>query len=240
MEAGELAGRRALVTGGTRGIGAAIATRLRAAGADVTATGTSADGSAPVGCTYAAVDFAERAAAEAFAGGAADEGYDVLVNNAGVNAIAPFADIDLDDFDRIQEVNVRAPMLLCRALVPGMRERQWGRIVNVSSIFGVVSREQRASYSASKFGLDGLTAALAAEVAGDGVLANCVAPGFIDTELTRRVLGDDGIAELVARVPAGRLGTPEEVAELVAWLAGPRNTYLSGQNVVLDGGFTRT
>jgi NAD(P)-dependent dehydrogenase (short-subunit alcohol dehydrogenase family) len=125
-------------------------------------------------------------------------------------------------------------------VVPAMRERGWGRIVNISSIWGTISREQRGAYSASKFALDGLTAALAAEVARDGVLANCVSPGFIDTELTRTVLGEDGIAELMAQVPARRLGSPAEVAAFVAWLAGPENTYVSGQNLVIDGGFSRT
>jgi NAD(P)-dependent dehydrogenase (short-subunit alcohol dehydrogenase family) len=124
-------------------------------------------------------------------------------------------------------------------LIPGMRSRGWGRIVNLSSILGKVSKEFRAAYSTSKFGLDGMTAALAAEVAADGILANCVAPGFIDTDLTRSILGEQGIAELVSRIPIKRLGTPEEIAAFVVWLAGPENTYLSGQNIAIDGGFTR-
>jgi 3-oxoacyl-[acyl-carrier protein] reductase len=120
-----------------------------------------------------------------------------------------------------------------------MRERGWGRIVNIASIWSVVSRPGRGSYSASKFALDGLTAALAAEVAADGVLVNCVSPGFVDTELTRSVLGEDGVAQLVSEVPAGRLAQPDEIAALVAWLAGPENTFVSGQNIVIDGGFSR-
>jgi 3-oxoacyl-[acyl-carrier protein] reductase len=120
-----------------------------------------------------------------------------------------------------------------------MRKNQWGRIINISSIFGVVSKEFRAPYSMSKFGLDGMTAALAAEVAADGILANCVAPGFIDTELTRSVLGESGIAAITAGIPIGRLGQPEEIAALVAWLVSPENTYISGQNIVIDGGFSR-
>lgn len=227
MSDGPLAGRRALVTGASRGIGAAIAERLTADGAEVTAA-SSAD-----------VDFSDRAASEAYAARAAEEGYEILVNNAGINAIAPFGQIALEDFDRIHEVNVRAPLLLCRALVPGMRAGGWGRIVNIGSVFGTVSRAERGSYSASKFGLDGLTAALAAEVAADGVLANTLSPGFVDTELTRRVLGEEGMARVAAQVPAGRLAQPAEIAALVAWLAGPENTYMSGQNVVIDGGFTR-
>jgi NAD(P)-dependent dehydrogenase (short-subunit alcohol dehydrogenase family) len=235
-----LEGRTALVTGGTRGIGAAIAERLIADGAAVVVTGTRADGSGPAGSEFRVADFDDLAATEQFASEAAELAPDILVNSAGMNKIAPFAEIDPADFDRIQRVNVRAPFLLCRAVVPAMCERGWGRIVNIASIWGLLSREQRGSYSASKFALDGMTAALAAEVARDGVLANCVSPGFIDTELTRTVLGEDGIAELTAQVPARRLGSPAEVAALVAWLVGPENTYVSGQNVVIDGGFSRT
>jgi NAD(P)-dependent dehydrogenase (short-subunit alcohol dehydrogenase family) len=238
-ESGALAGRVALVTGGTRGIGAAIARRLRRDGATVTVTGTREDGHGPEGCGYRAVDFADHASVEAFAAEIGDAGVDILVNNAGINRIAPFAEIVLADFDRIHSVNLRAAFVLCRAVLPSMQRRRWGRIINVASIFGVVSAPFRASYSASKFALDGMTAALAAEVAKDGILANCVSPGVIDTELTRSVLGESGMKDLVSRVPAGRLGSPDEVAALVAWLAGPENTFVSGQNLVIDGGFTR-
>jgi len=237
---GPLTGRRALVTGGTRGIGFAIAYRLREDGANILVTGKHAAAEGLDGLEYRGVDLADSAALEAFAEEAREWAPDVLVNNAGINKISPFAEIAPDDFDRIQAVNVRAPLLLCRAVVPGMRERGWGRIVNIASIWSVVSRPGRGSYSASKFALDGLTAALAAEVAADGVLANCVSPGFVDTELTRSVLGEEGIAGLVAEVPAGRLAQPEEIAALVAWLAGPENTFVSAQNIVIDGGFSRS
>lgn len=231
--------KTALVTGGTRGIGAAVAARLVADGCRVTVTGTRADGHGPEGTAYAAVDFAEPNAAADFAEQVAEMGVDILVNNAGINKVADFADIDPADFLRIQQVNVTAPFLLARAVVPGMKAKGWGRIVSVSSIWGRISKAGRGSYSTSKFAIDGMMAALAAEVAGYGILANCVAPGFIDTELTRRVLGEDGIAALTSQIPAGRLGKPEEIAALVAWLVGPENTYVSGQNIVIDGGFVR-
>jgi NAD(P)-dependent dehydrogenase (short-subunit alcohol dehydrogenase family) len=236
---GPLTGRRALVTGGTRGIGLAIAERLGADGATVLVTGRRPTAEGLDGFEYRGVDFTDSSALKAFAEEACGWAPDVLVNNAGINKLAPFAEIEPDDFDRIQSVNVRAPMLLSRSVVPGMRERGWGRIVNIGSIWSVVSRPGRGSYSASKFALDGLTAALAAEVAADGVLVNCVSPGFVDTELTRGVLGEEGIAQLVAEVPAGRLARPDEIAALVAWLAGPENTFVSGQNIVIDGGFSR-
>ena len=234
-----LAGRRALVTGGTRGIGAAIAERLAADGAHVVVTGTSPQGKAPGGCEFRAADFADRRAVQALADSVDGMDVDILVNNAGINRIAPFAEIDPADFDAIHDINLRAAFLLCRAAVPGMRRRRWGRIINIASIFSTISRELRASYSASKFGMDGMTAALAAEVASDGILANCVSPGVIDTELTRRVLGEAGMAALAERIPARRLGRVEEIAAFVAFLAGPENTYISGQNLVIDGGFTR-
>lgn len=239
MTTGKLAGKRALVTGGTRGIGRRIAEKLRDQGAAVTVTGTRPDGVPPEGCDYRAADFSERDAILAFADSIVDAGFDIVINNAGINRVAPFAQLPVEDFELVQRVNVLAPWALCRAAVPGMVARGWGRIVNISSIWGKISREHRAAYSASKFALDGMTAALAAEVARAGVLANCVAPGFIDTELTRRVLGDKNIGEIAGKVPAGRLGSVDEVAEFVVWLAGPDNTFVSGQNLAIDGGFTR-
>jgi NAD(P)-dependent dehydrogenase (short-subunit alcohol dehydrogenase family) len=234
-----MARRSALVTGGTRGIGAAIATRLVRDGHAVTVTGTRPESVPPDGCDLLLVDFSDHEAAARFAAETARREFEILVNNAGINKVSSFSDIEAGDFERIQLVNVRAPFLLCQAVLPGMRRKKWGRIVNISSIFGKVSKERRASYSTSKFALDGMTAALAAEVAVDGILANCVAPGFIDTDLTRAILGESGMAEMAEQVPAKRLGKPEEIAALVSWLVSEDNTYVSGQNIAIDGGFTR-
>lgn len=234
--------RLALVTGGTRGIGAAIVRELLAAGARVITTASSSESAAAVvaapGLEVEVVDLASAEATEAFAARLAARPVDILVNNAGINKIARFEDLDLADWDRIQAVNVRAPAVLCRALIRGMAERRFGRIVNISSVFGEVSREQRGAYTTSKYALRGMTRTLALDHAADGVLVNAVAPGFIDTELTRRVLGPEGMRAMAERVPLRRLGTPAEIARVVTFLASDANTYLTGQHIVVDGGFT--
>jgi len=233
-------GRKVLVTGASRGIGRAIAMAFRSEGAWVIGTRTALVADDHEVCQeWIAADFTQREQIDACAGRVRQIEPDILVNNAGINKIAPFAEIAAADFQAIQQVNVLAPFLLCQAVLPGMIRRRWGRIVNISSIWGKISKKHRASYSASKFALDGMTLALAAEHASDGILANCVAPGFIDTELTQRVLGVAGIEALVSQVPAARLGRATEVAQLVLWLASDENSYLAGQNLSLDGGFTR-
>jgi 3-oxoacyl-[acyl-carrier protein] reductase len=119
-----------------------------------------------------------------------------------------------------------------------MAKRGYGRVVNMTSIFSLVSKSSRASYATSKFALVGFTRTLALDFASSGVLANSIGPGFIETEMTRRMLGEAGIREMVAAVPLGRLGQPVEVARLTAFLASPLNSFLTGQNIILDGGFT--
>ena len=119
-----------------------------------------------------------------------------------------------------------------------MKEKNWGRIINISSIFGKVSKKYRASYSASKFAIDGITAALAAEVAEYNILVNTVSPGFFETQLTKSILGIKGMREVSSILPIKRLGKPEELSNLILWLSSEYNTYISGQNIIIDGGFT--
>jgi len=205
---------------------------------DVFVTGRSPNGQAPAGCFYLSCDFGDRTALEEFAGKVRDLNLSVLVNNAGINKVGVLADYDPADFALIQQVNVIAPFVLCQAVIPGMRSRQFGRIVNITSIFSVVSRVGRSAYSASKFSLVGLTRALALEVAAENVLVNCLAPGVIDTDLTRRVLGDEGIREMVAQIPLRRMARADEIARYVRFLVSDENTYMTGQNIVVDGGYT--
>lgn len=226
------------ITGATRGIGAAIAAVFHAAGAKVIGTGThhAATGSFD---GYIQADFSDSEQLHRCADFVRNIEPDVLINNVGINKNLPFIEIDPQIFQRIQQVNVFAPFLLCQAAIPSMKCKNWGRIVNISSIWGKIGKEHRASYSASKFALDGLTLSLAAEHAADGILANCVAPGFTDTELTHKMLGEEGIRQIVSTVPIRRMANVEEIARFVAWLGSSENSYITGQNIAIDGGFTR-
>jgi 3-oxoacyl-[acyl-carrier protein] reductase len=230
--------KKALVTGGTRGIGAATALALVEAGHEVIVTGRGPDGSAPQRGAYLHCDFSHPEMVEKFLETVAGLELTVLVNNAGINQVGPVDGFDPLDFARIQQINVTVPFLLCKAVIPGMRRRGFGRIVNMTSVFGVVSKAGRSAYSTSKFGLLGLSRALALEVATDSILVNCIAPGFVDTELTQSTLGEDGIAEVVSQIPLGRLARPEEIARCVCFLASEENSYMTGQNIIVDGGFT--
>jgi 3-oxoacyl-[acyl-carrier protein] reductase len=229
----------AVVTGATRGIGYAIAERLLLDGLNVIVTGTNKDSKFPQGATYHEVDFLSDESVVSFAEFLKNKEIDILINNAGINKIGEFTSIDIKDFDSILRVNLRTPFQLCQAVIPNMKSNNWGRIVNITSIFGNVSKEYRASYSSSKFGLDGMTVSLSAEVSEFGILANSVGPGFIDTDLTRNVLGDSGISEIKKDIPMKRLGRVSEISSLVSWLVSDENTYITGQNIMIDGGFSR-
>jgi len=229
----------AVVTGATRGIGRAIAERLLKDGIEVIVTGTGKDADHPTGSYYCQVDFLNDSSTKTFVEYLKQKPIDILINNAGINKIDEFESIEIDEFDKIQKVNLKTPFLLCQAVIPWMKKNQWGRIVNITSIWGEITKEYRAAYSSSKFGLDGMTAALAAEVAPMGILANSVGPGFIDTDLTRKVLGEKGVKEVQNTIPIKRLGEPSEVAAFVSWLVSEVNTYISGQNIMIDGGFSR-
>lgn len=214
-----------LVTGGARGIGAAIAARYRDARWRVLAP------------SRAELDLADRASVERFCAREDVGDVDVLVNNAGENLLGRIATLSDADLDRMVQTNLLAAWALVRRFAGGMAERRWGRIVNVASVYGIRSRAERGGYTASKAGLIGLTKTAAIEYGARNVLVNAVAPGFVDTELTRRNNTADQIAALCERIPLGRLATTDEIARLATWLGGEENTYLTGQTVVIDGGF---
>lgn len=218
-------GRTALVTGASRGIGAAVAARFAALGAAVLAP------------PRAELDLNEADSIAAYLE-RLETPVDILVNNAGVNWPQPLTELDDDRLDETLRVNLAAPARLARGLAPGMAERGYGRIVNVSSVWALVFREGRAAYAASKAGLVGLTRTMALELAPTGVLVNAVAPGYVATDLTRRNNSPAQLAEIEAQIPLGRLAEPQEIAELIAFLCSARNSYISGQLLVCDGGFT--
>ena len=234
-----LAGKLAVVTGGTRGIGRAIAAALSARGASVIATGTKKEGDVPAGCRYVQLKLEEPPSVESLCRLIEREAPHILVNNAGMSSSAAVENADMDDLLRVHEVNLMAPMRLCQAAVAGMKRHHWGRIVNITAVPSAYGRKARAIGGSSKAALEAMTASLAAEFAPYGILANCVAPGFIETEALRALYSAAQLKALSDVVPMKRLGTPEEIAALVVWLAGPENGYLTAQHLFVDGGFGR-
>ena len=233
-----MAGKKVLITGTSRGIGLAIAREFLSGGAEVFGTATSKTEVNDF-AGFCVADFSDRSGIQKCVNFVNEVKPNIVINNAGINAPSSFEEIDSDRFLTIHQVNVLAPMEICRAAVSHMKASGWGRIVNISSVWSKISKEHRAPYSASKFALDGLTLALAIEYAKHNILANCVAPGFVDTDMTRGILGEEGINKLMQVVPIGRLAQPEEIAKFVVWLASESNTYITGQNIAVDGGFTR-
>ncbi len=218
-------GRTALVTGASRGIGKTIADRLRAEGVAVLAP------------PRAELDVASPKSIDAFVG-RLDVAVDILVNNAGINVPGDLRETTAASLRETLLCNVEGAMLLAQGLVPEMKKRRYGRIVNISSIWSIVCRDRRLAYTASKTALNGLTRALAAELAPSGILVNAVAPGYVDTEMTRRNNMSADIEDVCRRIPLGRLLRPEEIAEVAAFLASGQNSCVTGQVVVADGGYT--
>ena len=243
----DLSNRTAFVTGATRGIGLAIAEQLAEAGASVIATGTGPEEGAGLAglrsrgleVSYWRLDLEKESSLQACREYLAQlDRLDVLVNNAGVNEILEIHDITAQDYDRLHRIDLRGPMLLSASAIPLMRRSGWGRIVSIASIWSTITKPGRGMYTASKFGLVGMTKTLAVENAAHGILANAVSPGFTLTELTRSTLTQREIDQLGAQVPMARFAEPVEIARVVAFLCSPLNTYLTAQNVTVDGGFT--
>ncbi|RBO54842.1 3-oxoacyl-[acyl-carrier-protein] reductase [Rhodovulum sp. BSW8] len=239
----DLTGKTALVTGASGGIGGAIARGLHAQGATVGLSGTR---EAPL--AELAADLGERAhvlpcnlsdpeAVEALPKAAAEAmgGLDILVNNAGITRDMLFMRLKDEDWQSVLDVNLTAAMRLCRGAMRGMMKARWGRIVNITSVVGTTGNPGQANYCAAKAGLVGLSKSLAHELASRGVTVNCVAPGFIETAMTDKLTGDQK-SGILGAVPMGRMGTPEEIAAAVVYLASPEAGYVTGATVHVNGG----
>jgi len=234
--------RVALVTGGTRGIGRAIVERLKADGMKVAAGYSGNDAAAEACARDLGVmvvkgnvgNFEDcKRAADAVA---AELGpIDILVNNAGITRDGVFHRMTSEQWSEVIRVNMDSLFNMTRQVIEGMREREWGRIINISSINGQKGQVGQTNYSAAKAGVIGFTKALALENAKKGVTVNCVAPGYIDTEMVQAV-PPKVLESIIGQIPAGRLGSGEEIADTVSFLAGERAAYVTGTTLSLNGG----
>lgn len=243
----DLTGRVALVTGSTRGIGRSIAMALANAGARVAVTGrdqakaeaAAAEIAAATGAEvrgYAA-DVADTAQAAALVESVEKDfgQLDVLVNNAGLTRDNLLMRLKDDDWDAVLNANLRGAFATCRAATRGMMKRRWGRIINVASVVGLIGNKGQANYAASKAGLIGMTKSIAKELASRNILANVIAPGFIETDMTA-AMAPEARAAMSAGIPLERLGSPDDIAGMVVVLASDLTSYVTGQVFVVDGG----
>ena len=238
-----LSDKKALVTGASGGIGGAIADALHAQGATLTLAGRNKEvlerlaGELGDRTHVITGDLGDADSADAMLAAAAEgmDGIDILVNNAGLTRDNLAMRIKDEDWQQVINVNLTASFRLSRAVLRGMMKARWGRIINITSIVGVTGNPGQANYAASKAGIIGMSKALASEVATRGITVNCIAPGFIETAMTES-LGADQHAKLMESVPAGRLGTPEDVAACAVFLASDEAAYVTGQTLHVNGG----
>jgi 3-oxoacyl-[acyl-carrier protein] reductase len=217
--------RTALVTGASRGIGAAIVTQLEKDGCKVLTPSRSE------------MELASSSSIAQYLA-SLNEDVDILVNNAGINQIATIDELELTNITSTFQVNLLAAFQLAQFLSRGMKQRKYGRIVNISSHWSVVTRNGRTSYVISKTALNGMTRSMAVELAPFNILVNAVAPGYILTDLTRQNNSPGEIEKIARTIPLKRLAAPEEIANLVAFMCSGKNTYLTGQTIVADGGYS--
>lgn len=245
----DFTGKVALVTGATRGIGKAVADTLYASGATVYLTGTRQEeidslnreisSSSIERKHYMCVDLSCNDSVEAFLKELNNiERIDICVNNAGINIVRDFCEVSYEEFLKVQNVNVFGPRRILNVVVPKMKTYRYGRIVNIASIWSVINRPGRSSYSISKNAIHGLTKALSVELAAYNVMVNSVSPGFTMTELTIQTNTREQLTDLGNRIAARRLATPQEQANIVAFLCSEQNSYMTGQNLIVDGGYT--
>lgn len=243
-----LAGRRAIVTGGAAGIGESIVRAFAAEGAHVVVADRDAERAAAVAASVGgeawAIDLSDTAALAELSLAA-----DILVNNAGIQQVSPIESFDPERFRLILTLMLESPFLLTRAVLPGMYERGFGRIINLSSVHGLRASAFKSAYVAAKHGLEGLSKVTALEGAPHGVTSNCINPGYVNTALVQKQIADQAAAhgipesEVVEKVllvhnPIKRMVDPDDVASLALWLAGPHASMVTGASYTIDGGWT--
>jgi len=236
-----------LITGATRGIGKQIADDFYNLGANLILTGTNpeqikklneATDQQKKNITYHCVDFLDSESTTKFTD-ALDryDRIDVCINNAGINRINLIEQTIIKDWNDIIAVNLTAPFMIIKKVSKIMKKNGYGRIINISSIWGHISKEKRSPYSSSKFGLRGLTVAASIELARYNILVNTVSPGFVLTDLTQKILSKKEMKDLCFQIPAGRLANPDDISPVVLFLSSSLNKYIAGQNIIVDGGF---
>jgi 3-oxoacyl-[acyl-carrier protein] reductase len=245
MSAPTFEGQVALVTGASRGIGAAIALELAARGVKVVGTATTDEGAAKIsaalgahaGCRGATLDVNDAAAGQALVDAIAKEhgGLQVLVNNAGITRDMLAMRLKDEDWDAVLDTNLKAVFRMSRAVMRTMMKQRYGRIVSITSVVGASGNAGQANYAAAKAGVAGMTRALARELGSRGITVNCVAPGFIETDMTAGLPPEQQKA-LLGQIPLGHLGKPADIAHAVAWLASPQAAYVTGQEIHVNGG----
>ena len=238
-----LTGKIALITGASRGIGKAIALELLAQGATVIGTATTDEGAANItaylnsensrGVKLNVDD--DQACDDLIAQLSKEGGPHILVNNAGITRDGLAMRLKDDDFDAVMNTNLRSVFRLSRAVIRPMMKNRWGRIINISSVVGYSGNPGQANYAAAKAGVAGMSRALARELGSRNITVNCVAPGFIETDMTK-ALSEEQSTALTAQIPLGRLGQSEDIAHAVAFLAGPQASYITGTTLHVNGG----
>lgn len=217
---------KALITGASRGIGKVTAQKFINEDYEVYAP------------TRSELDLADDISIEKYIEKYKDVKFDVIVNNAGINDINLIENITDNEIENMFQVNLLGPIKLLRGFVNGMKQKNYGRIINIGSIWAVVSKEGRSIYSATKNGIHGITNSLAIELAPYNILVNTVCPGFTLTELTKKNNSEQEIASISKQIPMGRMAEPKEIAEVVYFLGSDFNTYITGQKIVVDGGYS--
>lgn len=225
-EEGKKMKKKALVTGGSRGIGKAIVEQLISENYEVYAP------------TRQEMNLNDEKSVLAYCEKISNIPIDIVINNAGINDINDIENVTDEELKDMISINLVAPIRILRSVIPGMKQRGYGRVVNIGSIWGIVSKRGRCVYSVTKHGIHGLTKTLAVELGEYGILVNTVCPGFTLTELTKKNNTDKQIEDISQDIPMKRMAWPEEIASTVCYLVSEKNTYVTGQLIAVDGGYT--